>query len=65
MSEQYNQLKGKFPALTIERHQVSCQPKTKQDLLILSTYIYYVILHFRRKMDAATEVQGGLLGVVF
>ncbi len=40
MSERYNQLKGKFPSLTIERRQVLFQPKTKQDCLILSTNIY-------------------------
>ncbi len=46
MNDQYNVLRKKFPSLTIERHQVSFQLKTKQDRLILSTNIFTPLHHF-------------------
>jgi hypothetical protein len=46
MNNQHNVLRKKFPSLTIERHQILFQPKTKQDHLILSTNIYTLLHHF-------------------
>ncbi len=44
MSNQYNELKKKIPELTIERHQVLFQSKTKHERFLLLTNIY--ILHY-------------------
>ncbi len=49
MNEQYNQLKEKFPSLTIERHQVLFQPKTEQKPFLLSTNILTPLYHFSDK----------------
>jgi hypothetical protein len=46
MNEQYNQLKEKFPSLSIERHQVSIQPKTELKHLLLLTNILTPLYHF-------------------
>ncbi len=46
MNNQYNELKKKIPVLTIERHQVSFQSKTKQVCFLLSTNIYSPLYHF-------------------
>ncbi len=46
MKDQYNGLRRKIPELTIERHQVSFQPKTKQERFLLSTNILTLLNHF-------------------
>jgi hypothetical protein len=51
MNEQYNQLKEKFPSLTIERHQVLFLPKTKQKCFLLSTNILTLLYHFSDKKE--------------
>jgi hypothetical protein len=46
MNNQYNALRVKFPELTIERHQVLFQAKTKQKCVLLSTNISTPVYHF-------------------
>ncbi len=45
MNDQYDELKKKIPELTIERHQVSFQSKTKQEHFLLSVNIYNPLHH--------------------
>ena len=51
MNEQYNQLKEKFPSLTIEKHQVLFQPKSEQKRFLLSTNILTLLYHFSDKKE--------------
>jgi hypothetical protein len=46
MNEQYNQPKEKFPALTIERHQIMFQAKTEHRCFLWSANIYTPLYHF-------------------
>jgi hypothetical protein len=46
MNNQYNEPRRKIPELTIERHQVSFHPKTKQERFLLSTNILTQFYHF-------------------
>ncbi len=46
MNNQYNELRRKIPELTIERHKVLFQSKTKQECFLLSTNIYSPLYHF-------------------